>query len=529
MHNLRSESRLVAMLCVAILAVGIVAFCVHLRTLMHYTMDDSFITFRYAANFAGGHGLVFNPRSGERAEGLTSPLYASVLAILSLSGLSFTVIAKAVGVGAAIGAVIVAGRLAHHLVGPSGGTRDLARVAGAGTMAYLLGDQYFAGNALSGMETAISCFATIVFLSLLLASQRAPQRTGLAIWTGVAAVVVPMLRPEMALTVLFMLAALLLLQREARRSAFLVGATFCVLGLSYFCWRYGYYQLPFPLPFYIKQGSHGLPGWNDVKLFIESLWVLVLAALVATLLPVTTSESRKTAGGAFVLALLGATVVQLAYLSTVHQIMGLGFRYFQPTMVGLVVLAFVGVAAVAARFKIDAHRAVTTALVIGAGITFHSARGSESRALLIDYYANLERGVSGVAVAMTESSQRKPLTIALNDCGVIPFVTGFETVDLGGLNNKAIALNWTAEGVLAELRRTRPDIVILVQSKPMPDSAMGWEKIYPRDLAPLGLSYAGSVRIDEGYWYGFYVRMDPDTQGFIEGVAHASGNRFVSP
>ena len=43
-------------------------------------MDDAFITFRYAANLAAGHGLVHNP--GEAFLGTSAPLYALVLGLM---------------------------------------------------------------------------------------------------------------------------------------------------------------------------------------------------------------------------------------------------------------------------------------------------------------------------------------------------------------------------------------------------------------------------------------------------------------
>ncbi len=46
------------------------------------TIDDAFITFRYAQNLLSGQGLVFNP--GEQVLGTTTPLYALMLSILAL-------------------------------------------------------------------------------------------------------------------------------------------------------------------------------------------------------------------------------------------------------------------------------------------------------------------------------------------------------------------------------------------------------------------------------------------------------------
>lgn len=46
------------------------------------TVDDAFITFRYARNLLAGHGLVYNP--GEWVLGTTTPLYALLLSALGL-------------------------------------------------------------------------------------------------------------------------------------------------------------------------------------------------------------------------------------------------------------------------------------------------------------------------------------------------------------------------------------------------------------------------------------------------------------
>jgi hypothetical protein len=42
------------------------------------TIDDAFITFRYARNLLSGHGFVYNP--GERVQGTTTPLYTLLMA-----------------------------------------------------------------------------------------------------------------------------------------------------------------------------------------------------------------------------------------------------------------------------------------------------------------------------------------------------------------------------------------------------------------------------------------------------------------
>ena len=48
------------------------------------TIDDAYITYRYAMNVATGVGMVYNP--GEAVLGTTTPLYTLLLALLAMLG-----------------------------------------------------------------------------------------------------------------------------------------------------------------------------------------------------------------------------------------------------------------------------------------------------------------------------------------------------------------------------------------------------------------------------------------------------------
>src|SRR5262245_55848844 len=51
---------------------------------VRFTVDDSFITYRFARNWASGLGPVFQP--GERVEGYTSFLHMALLALARRAG-----------------------------------------------------------------------------------------------------------------------------------------------------------------------------------------------------------------------------------------------------------------------------------------------------------------------------------------------------------------------------------------------------------------------------------------------------------
>jgi arabinofuranosyltransferase len=77
------------------------------------TVDDAYITFRYARNLAEGVGFVYNPpstgsgQSGQRVLGTTTPLYTLLMAGLSLATRSHDFPALALAVNALAGAFAV--------------------------------------------------------------------------------------------------------------------------------------------------------------------------------------------------------------------------------------------------------------------------------------------------------------------------------------------------------------------------------------------------------------------------------------
>ncbi|MEL6181199.1 MAG: hypothetical protein AAFS10_19740, partial [Myxococcota bacterium] len=75
------------------------------------TVDDLFISLRYAAHLVEGYGLVFNP--GERVEGYSNPLWVVLQAALlgfGMEGVEATKLLSAVSLVGLLGAVWAAGR-----------------------------------------------------------------------------------------------------------------------------------------------------------------------------------------------------------------------------------------------------------------------------------------------------------------------------------------------------------------------------------------------------------------------------------
>jgi hypothetical protein len=128
---------------------------------------------------------------------------------------------------------------------------------------------------------------------------------------------------------------------------------------------------------------------------------------------------------------------------------------------------------------------------------------------------------------MNVASKGTILRIAINDCGAIPFYSGFSIIDLAGLNNRAIALAGTTEATRNEIREKKPQLVVLVSKKKHPsgkDGIYGWERLSNDDVIKLGYNYAGTMTVGtmpngDGYHLLVYANGDPLVLAFLDRLA----------
>src|SRR4051794_14323626 len=94
---------------------GFLLLCWLLR---RFVTDDAWITIRYAQNLADGHGLVWNP-GGPRVEGFSNPLLVGAEALAHVAGVPAIDVARAIGVLAGVGVLVLIHRAAPPVVWPT--------------------------------------------------------------------------------------------------------------------------------------------------------------------------------------------------------------------------------------------------------------------------------------------------------------------------------------------------------------------------------------------------------------------------
>jgi arabinofuranosyltransferase len=214
----------------------------------HGLIDDSFISLRYARNFARGDGLVFNP--GERVEGYTCFLWVWLLGSLHAIDARFDLVitAQVLGVLSSLAALWAMQRCARTLAPSAGDGRSILLLAGHFPLVFW---------GFCGMETGL-CVALSTWGAFCMC--RFLQRDGGALhWLCAAStlwVLAMLTRPELYLLYPAHLPFVVWRRRSQLQAALLCfAAPFALVFVPYFCWRYEYYGYPFPNTYYAKVGT----------------------------------------------------------------------------------------------------------------------------------------------------------------------------------------------------------------------------------------------------------------------------------
>ena len=229
-------------------------------TRYYVLFDDAMISMRYAYNLAHGNGLVWNV--GERVQGFTNPLWVFYMAGLHLLPIPAPQVALAVQLtGAALlaAALLVVRRIVEHL------THDLLAMLGA--VAFTAFYAPLLSYGLLGME--VSALALLLAASILLVLRNGTDR--FTPWLYVMLAVGTLLRSDMAVPYVIIVAAMCLIQRQHRTKHLAWGLGLLVLslggqGLASFI----YYSQWLPNTYYLK-----VEGWPFTLRILRGLYALV--------------------------------------------------------------------------------------------------------------------------------------------------------------------------------------------------------------------------------------------------------------
>jgi len=400
------------LLLAAVILVGHGLFYSH--ALGYDTVDDAYISYRYAQNAARGHGLTFN--AGERrVEGYTNFLWTVMMIPAFMVGLNVTVMSIVLGVLFALGCL-------YFIYRATGEIEGLLPQVGLVAALFLAMDGSFTLWSVGGLETSLFAFPIL------------------------AGAVAYIRELQLAHQVAYRLSAR---KRLITRADLGRVGLFVIIFVPYFLFRWRYYGWFFPNTFYAKvtledtaaQWQRGL-AYVQTFIHIHLGYIPLLVALIPLFRP------RSTVWASYMALIV---VVYSVYIAYVGGDWSVG-RFFAPLMPlyylllagGLVELYHWAKKLIWGRTSLaerSGPRRLTYAaagvLLVSLLVSFFwaSSPGGEQALFLNRFDARLA-GQARTQMGKWLRDHVPPNTvIAVDAAGQVPFYSELRTIDIFGIND----------------------------------------------------------------------------------------------
>ena len=498
-----------------------------------YTVDDAYISFRYARNLANGLGLVFN--AGERIEGYTNFLFTCLLALAMKGGLDPERAAKILGAASACGSIALTYAIAARIKPPR-------RVPVIATW-LLAGSLPTAGWAVFGLETSFFVALVLLGVWLFLRERDAPSAFP---WSGAAFAAAALTRPEAPLFAglamlflagekrdsaekrsLFSIVADLFERRNLIRAALFVGPI-----AAHLAFRRLYYGAWLPNTFAAKTGhlaAQIVGGGRYLRAYVEHVGPLLLVVPAGVVLAIARRRRDMKAISAIAIAVPIYVLLVGGDWMPAHRFLA-PFEPFAFLLVDAVArelleawrrveeraLATLRVPSTRSRPVRIVARAIASAALLAFAIHTATSRGrafTEGAQQIEGERRFWISAAGGVAAWFAEHGRRG--TIAVADMGYIAYATDYPILDLLGLVDPVISelpggyTHKTGPGYVARVFEVAPRYFVFVGSREgcdtLPFESQAALRADPRFRARYAV--VGEVRhAFDGYWCIFGPR-----------------------
>jgi hypothetical protein len=410
-----------------------------------FTVDDAFISFRYARNLAKGWGLVYN--EGERIEGYTNFLWTVLLGGGARVGIEPETFAKVLGGLSGVGSVVVLYLLEARV-------RPLRWAPAISTWAFassIVGTGY----AVWGLETGL--FVCLVLLGTLLFHREDAEPKAFP-WSGIVFGIAGITRPEAPLFLGILV--LFAWRRVLSRQMLLRGALFAAPIAAHMFWRHAYYGTWLPNTLSAKTGdlSQQIEGGgrylNQYAVHAGPILWLGLFGLAWAI----AEKNREL----FTSAVTAAAVA--GYVLLVGGDWMPYFRFLAPFEPFAFLLVGVGARALFELRERAARLALVLFLLVAAGQRYQVWQGARKH-ILTDEKVFWDSAAGGAAQWLRE---HEPGEVAVADIGQIGYTTDYPLLDLLGLVDPVIGkleggyTRKTGEGYVERVFEKMPKYFVLV-------------------------------------------------------------------
>ena len=461
-----------------VLTVALLAMLFWTALYLQFTVDDAYISFRYAKVLVANHVWNWNP-SGARVESYTSATYTALAILPEAMHLPVALFMKLVG-------LVCVGWMLYRLR-----TMALSRFAWVLGLLIACLNPWVWLHAYAGLETPLY-MALILELAICVKD----AETASPAYLSLILLLLPLTRPE---GTVFALAGLVLFcKRKSDWSKVLPWVAGAVLlGVAYFIARWRYFQHLLPNPFYVKVAHASVA--NLAANLGKSKEYLLTLVLVLILARKTTTKVFAGCSLLLMLALFEPREMPMNYCDRF---------YFQ--MVFPIVILFFLAESVDRLARIAAFTGGLFLAGVGLGWLPYS----------LAYFPYLESAHLDLGRRLAPFA--KDHTLLIGDAGAVPYYSNWVTYDFLGLCTNVVA----QEGVTpAFLQRIQPDLVVLYSTHAGPQVEDG-----PADPKSPGhivlqytqdsnrYEYAGAARWKEFYLVEFLKKDTPNHDAVLQAL-----------
>lgn len=410
-----------------------------------FTIDDMFITLRYAKNWVAGHGIVWN--IGEPPVEGYSNFSFLVLARLALSwGLNPVIVLKMVGVTGLLFSCI-----AIYAITRMWFSAVVALIPCFWLLAYK-GEILWT---VAGLETTVYQALMCSAVFFIFRGMAGARKDGNFIIAGILLALAGMTRPEAPVFMVLFVCLVWLHRPTSTTSLVLFCGTIFVCFAPYFFWRWHYFGRLFPNPVYCK----GLTEYGTFildKLYLKLIWPFALLSLAA--LKHNSKDVRY-----YFLCL--PSVVYCLLLVGADPVVAFANRLFLPAFALLLPLSLQGMSILLGWYwkKTDGF---DTLLFFCAILLAFFAIPMMSLAGYRDFTVNPKAGghLRREVVNWLKHNVAKQDQVVLGDCGLIPYLSDFAFIDSYCLNNAEMTKTSSAlmyQRFCETILRKKPAVIIV--------------------------------------------------------------------
>ena len=409
-----------------------------------FTQDDAYISFRYAANFLAGKGLVYN--AGEHVEGYTNFLWVMILAFFKgVFGLDFVFFSRLLGVlsGSVIFILLV------FLFKQSFKTTPPVLLFSLFIM--LSSNLSLPYWAISSLETA--AFSCIVLVSIA-TEYKYPRITPALL------IIATLLRPEGVI----IFAAIFINRFIAERKVpWFFSLLYITPLLPFMAFKIWYYGSVFPNPFYAKSGT----GLEYIKSGFEYAWFFARSIGVYGIVFLAPLLAVKKLWHRYSLLYI-VVMLYTMYIVWVGGDVLPAYRFFVPVVPMLYFLFELSLIEFAALLHITPKYAQFAVLFAAAIFSYLSYFQTH------DYIFTCRERETGLGAKMNFMSTMlkthggQEFSLATTTIGLIGYeLLDHRVIDLLGLTDKYIAQHpETVEGITASWKERRFNCRYLLEQQP---------------------------------------------------------------